>query len=579
MLDRTDQMLDEGDPGPANDGTATEESPLLGDGLAKPADQENVDAAEDTPHRDDDDEPETDVPIPNEPSPQKFIVICASVYFGVFLAALDSTIFATLTAPISTSFRSLSLLSWLASSYLISNAASQPLSGRLTDIFSRRAGLVFCNLFFALGNLLCGLAKSPWVIILGRVVAGIGGGGMLSISTFVFSDLVPLRRRGVIQGIGNICYGAGAGLGGVFGGWVNDVWGWRLAFLIQVPLVLLSTILVYSLISIPVKASNKSRLRRVDFLGAALLVASLVVFLLGLNAGGNFVPWTHPLVIVSIPLAAVIFAGFIYVEEKVASEPIIPVRLLLNRTVASACLTNWFLTLGVFALIFYLPIFFQIQGLSTTQAGVRLIPQSIGAAIGSLGTGLIMNKTGRYWHLNVGVQLTYLTATALICSLDLDTPTWPPFLYLFLAGVGYGGMLTITLLALISAVEHADQAVITSASYAFRSTGSTIGITVCSAVFQNLLKMQLWARFGGRSDAAHVIAKLRESFDEIRHLPPDWRPGVLQSYVDALRGVFLTCFGFAALGLVASLFMREHTLHRNLSRRREEESDGGERSI
>ena len=112
----------------------------------------------------------------------------------------DSTIIATLSAPISSSFDSLSLLSWLATAYLISNAACQPLSGKLTDIFSRRYGLLFSNFFFAVGTLTCGLAQSQGVIITGRVIAGIGGGGLTCISTFVGSDLIPLRKRGVWQG-------------------------------------------------------------------------------------------------------------------------------------------------------------------------------------------------------------------------------------------------------------------------------------------------------------------------------------------------------------------------------------------
>ena len=176
---------------------------------------------------------ENDVPFADEPSTRKLLLVMSSIWIGTFLAALDSTIIATLSAPISASFNSLSLLSWLASAYLIANAALQPLSGRLTDILSRRTGLIFSNVFFAAGNLICGLATSEWVMIFGRVIAGMGGGGLNAISTFVASDLVPLRRRGVWQGFGNICFGLGAGLGGVFGGWINDTWGWRKAFLIQ----------------------------------------------------------------------------------------------------------------------------------------------------------------------------------------------------------------------------------------------------------------------------------------------------------------------------------------------------------
>lgn len=213
--------------------TSSETTPLLGNDNTRAAadesnrEQDNHDAC----HSRDGDE--IDVPSAEEPGTGKLLLIMGSIWFGTFLAALDSTIVATLSAPISASFKSLSLLSWIASAYFIANAALQPISGRLTDILSRRTGLIFSNVFFAAGNLICGLATSKWVMIFGRIIAGMGGGGLNAISTFVGSDLVPLRRRGVWQGFGNVSFGLGATLGGVFGGWINDTWGWRTAFLIQ----------------------------------------------------------------------------------------------------------------------------------------------------------------------------------------------------------------------------------------------------------------------------------------------------------------------------------------------------------
>lgn len=213
-------------------GGSSETTPLLGDNSTKIT-PEDVSNHEETNANVGDNQHENDVPLAEEPSTGKLLLVMGSVWFGTFLAALDSTIVATLSAPISASFNSLSLLSWLASAYFIANAALQPISGRLTDILSRRTGLVFSNIFFAAGNLICGLATSEWVMIFGRVVAGMGGGGLNAISTFTASDLIPLRRRGVWQGFGNISFGLGASLGGVFGGWINDTWGWRKAFLIQ----------------------------------------------------------------------------------------------------------------------------------------------------------------------------------------------------------------------------------------------------------------------------------------------------------------------------------------------------------
>ena len=186
---------------PPEEQEAGERTPLLkdnsprGNGTAPPApSQDPEEAAADN----------NDVPLAKEPSTMELVGVMSSVWLGTFLAALDSTLVATLSAPISASFNSFSLLSWLASAYFIANAALQPLAGKLTDIYGRRAGLIFSNIFFCAGNLICGLAKEEWVIVFGRIVAGMGGGGLTAISTFIASDLIPLRRRGVWQGFGNI---------------------------------------------------------------------------------------------------------------------------------------------------------------------------------------------------------------------------------------------------------------------------------------------------------------------------------------------------------------------------------------
>ena len=420
-----------------------------------------------------------------------------------------------------------------------------------------------------MGNLICGLANSEWSIILGRVVSGIGGGGLTAISTFVTSDLIPLRHRGVWQGFANICFGVGSGLGGLFGGLMNDHVGWRWAFLVQVPVLVISFIQVAFKVPAPEKKSTDttSRIKRVDFLGSTLLVATLVVLLLGLNTGGNQVPWSHPLVVTSLPLAGVLLGIFIYVEAKVASHPVIPVHLLLNRTVASACLTNWFGTMTVFGLLFYVILFFQVQGYSTTASGLRLIPLAVGTAFGSMGSGILMRVTGRYLvfsHISMFLQVL---SAGLTCTLNLSSPPSLPFIYFLVLGTSYGSMLTVTLVGLISAVSHEFHAVATSASYAFRSTGSTIGITIASAVFQNVLRSGLWSRFGDRDNAAELISRIRDNFEEIYKLPEDWRPGVLSTYMDSLRAVYLTLFGLAVIGALVSIGMREHVLHTNLARR------------
>lgn len=505
--------------------------------------------------------------INDEISTLRLVVVMGSAWVGVFLGAVDSTIIATLSGPISSEFKSLSLLSWLASAYFIANAACQPISGRLTDIFGRGPGLVFSNIFFAAGNLICGLAQDQTTMIVGRIVAGIGGGGLMSISTFLGSDLVPLRKRGIVQGLGNLCYGSGAMMGGIFGGLINDhtSMGWRLAFLVQVPPVIISGIVVYFTVDVPPKQSDKSLLSRIDFFGVFLTISFLVLSLLGLNSGGNIVPWVHPLPLTTIPLSIVIFGVFIW-WESTAKQPIIPVRLLADRTVLAACFTNFLTTMLIMTGLFYGPLFLQALGSSATTAGLQLLPSSVGASIGSISSGIIMKKTGRYWAAGVGCTLLITTGVALFNMVNADTPVWLVSVSFIFSGTGYGAMLTVTLLAAIAAVDHAYQAVVTSGTYMARSIGSTLGVTIGSAVYQNVLQARLWERFGHLPGAADEIQRIRDDLDEIKHLPEGWYDGVIQSFVEAFHGVGLTMLGFALAAVVSISLMREHKLHNNLSR-------------
>jgi MFS family permease len=245
----------------------------------------------------------------------------------------------------------------------------------------------------------------------------------------------------------------------------------------------------------------------------------------------------------------------------------IPVRLAATRTVLAACLANWFSTMAVFLALYYVPFYLQVRGLSSTQAGLRLIPVAVATSVGSLGVGFVMRRTGKYYFLNAIMMALLVLGSALPCTFQLNTPTWATYVYMVPEGLGYGAMLTITLVAMISAVEHKDQAVITAASYAFRSTGSTIGITIASAVFQNFLSAQLQNEYGEKHGSAKIIKKIRNDLEELDRLPKGWdRDLVLDFYMEALRAAFIAGLGLAVLAAVASLFMREHILHKNLAR-------------
>jgi MFS family permease len=361
-------------------------------------------------------------------------------------------------------------------------------------------------------------------------------------------------------------------LGGVFGGLINDTssYGWRLAFLVQVPVTLVSAVLVFFLVKVPPKVSNKSLVSRIDFTGAFLIISFLVTLLLGLNAGGNLVPWTHPLVLVTIPSSVVLLVVLIWWEARVP-QPIVPVRLLADRTVFAACISNLVCTMVMMMAIFYVPLYMQVLGYSATQAALRILTAPLAVCFSSVGAGYIMKTTGRYVGLGIAVVVMQLAGVVLLTMLDENTSPWLPFLGMLLNGGGYGAMLTVTLLACIAAVDHAHQAVITSATYAFRSVGATLGITIASTVYQNILKAKLWERFGDLPGAAEQIARIRDDLDELKHLPEGWHDGVLASFMVAFRGVWLTGLGLMVVGLVFTSLMKHHKLHSNLERQEEDE--------
>ena len=486
---------------------------------------------------------------------------------GVALAALDTTVIVTLAAPISISLGNFSLISWVASAYIIANAACQPLLGKVTDIYGRRGGLIVSNLLFAGGNLLCGLATHPSVLILGRVVAGLGGGGMTAICNFVNSDLVPLRQRGLISGISNLIFGVGNALGGLFGGFMNDTLSWRSAFLIQVPFCLLSTVLVSFLPGIPSKKSDQFNLSQVDFLGALTLTASLVLLLLGLNLGSGSLGFRHPLVIVFLALTPCFLCLFVWNEHRWAKAPIIPFQVLTKMTVVMADLNTWFTMMAVFAVLVYLPVWFQLRGRSATAAGAQLIAQSIGLSVGSLLAGFLTQRTGKYVVLGIGLMAIFVLGNGILLTLGLSSNAWPATISLAMIGLGYGGIITVNLVANISSPSHEFHAVVTSCNVVFRSTGAAIGVNMASAVYESVLRMDLQHQLSSENGGIIDVGNIVDNIDKVNEFPPEWREVILNSCMKGVHSVFITCLVLSGLAFFCQLFVKQHKLHSNLERK------------
>ena len=461
----------------------------------------------------------------------------------------------------------MAIISWLGSAYLIAATMTQTLSGKLTDIFGRRAGFLFCLILFGVGNLACGLAKSETAVVLGRALAGVGGGGCNAISTFIASDLIPLRRRGVWHGMGMVVYSTGVGLGGVIGGVINESWGWRWAFILLTPFTVVSGVGVAYFLPALVSSKEqglRTRLGRIDFGGSVVLVLAIALLLVGLNQEDFSDAASWRVMKIVLPLAAASFAVFIIIELYYAIEPVFPIQLLAKPSTVGVCLTSWFTAMAVYTLMFYVPLYFQLRGCSTSQTGLRLLPEPIGAGMGSFMAGVIMRLSGRYGVPKTFAFVLFLAGNTGFATVSLSTQSILTELFLLANGLGNGGILTVMLLALLSSVKHEHQAVITSIHYAFRSTGATIGISVSSFVFRQLLKSRIGQvpisgglptefKPGDLGDVLRRCNRLTETGQ-------DNCPRLMAAYMYALHGTFLLAMMFALAGFLCAMFTKNYQL-------------------
>jgi hypothetical protein len=338
------------------------------------------------------------------------------------------------------------------------------------------------------------------------------------------------------------------------------------SFLFQVPLTLVAIFAVAMFLNIPAPentAGFKTLMKRVDFLGASVLILTIFLLLIGLDQGGNR-GFGEPLVIAALSCSGVFFLIFMYVEA-VAAEPFAPPRIVREPTIFSVCLSNFFACAELMAMMFYMPLYYQaVQGLNAAQSGMRLIPVMAGIVIGSLGGGLIVQKTGRYYWLTVLMYFVPIISTALVLfttasNFPLRKATILNSIAIWLVGLGNGAGITSTLVALVAVAGPEDMAVATACNYLFRSLGNVLGVALSSTLVQEKLRTELLKRLSG-DDVEDIVRKVRGSIDFIPKLPETTRNIVIACYQKSVGVAFAFSLILSFATLAAILFIKEKPL-------------------
>ena len=376
-------------------------------------------------------------------SHRQILIVMAGLLAGMFLAALDQSIVGTALPRITSELGGLDKLSWVVTAYLLTQTASTPLWGKISDLYGRKLIFQAAIVTFLIGSFASGAAQNIEELIGFRAVQGLGGGGLFALALATMGDVVPPRERGRYGGYFGAVFGTSSVLGPVLGGFFADGPGWRWIFYVNIPIGLVALFITSAALKIP----HTRREHVIDYLGATTIVASVSSLLLFTTWAGPDHGWGSPLALTLLFGGLLLAVAFVFVESR-AAEPIIPLELFKISVFSTANLYSFILGFAMFGAIIFLPVYFQVvKGFSPTQSGLAFLPMVVGIFSTSISSGIFMSKTGRYkWFPIVGAGVV-IVAPYLLSIMTPHTPYWQAALsfYLFGAGLGFSMQLIVTI--------------------------------------------------------------------------------------------------------------------------------------
>ncbi|MFD6134791.1 MDR family MFS transporter [Isoptericola sp. NPDC060257] len=406
----------------------------------------------------------------------------SGLMLGMFVAILSSTIVSNaLPEVIAELGGGQSAYTWVVTASLLSMTATTPLWGKLADLFSKKVLVQVALVIFVLASAAAGLAQSAEWLIVCRVFQGIGTGGLSALAQIVMATMIAPRERGRYSGYLGATFAVATVGGPLLGGFITDTdWlGWRWCFYVGVPFALVALVVLQKTLHLPVVKRDNVK---IDWGGAFLSTAAVCLLLLWVTFAGDKYDWNSWQTYAMTGGALVLVLLFVLVESKV-SQPIIPMRLFRNRTVALSSVASLFVGVAMFAGTIFFSQYFQLaRDKSPTMAGVMTIPMIGGLFVSSTLSGLIITRTGRWKGWLVSGALLLTAGLGLLGTIRYDTEYWHVAVFMAVMGVGVGMMMQNLVLCTQNQVAPADLGSASSLVTFFRSLGGAIGVSALGAV-------------------------------------------------------------------------------------------------
>ncbi|MET7852064.1 MDR family MFS transporter [Streptomyces avermitilis] len=484
--------------------------------------------------------------------PRSVRVVLLALMIAMLLAMLDNMIVGTAMPTIVGELGGLQHLSWVVTAYTLATAASTPLWGKIGDMYGRKGAFMTSIVIFLVGSALSGMAQDMGQLIGFRAVQGLGAGGLMVGVMAIIGDLIPPRERGKYQGMMAGVMALAMIAGPLVGGTITDHLGWRWSFYINLPLGAVALAAVSAVLHLPKKRSQA----RIDYLGAGLLTVGITSIVLVTTWGGSEYAWGSAVIMELIGIGVAALVGFVFWQTK-AAEPVMPLHIFRSLNFTLMSVIGFITGFVMFGAVLFLPLYQQsVQGASATNSGLLLLPM-LGAMLAvSMVAGRVTTNSGKYKVFPIVGSVLMTAGLFLLAQMDTDTSRFTSGVYMAVLGAGMGCLMQITMLVAQNSVEMRDMGVASSSTTLFRTLGSSFGVAIMGALFNQRVEDEMTARAGALgSKVTEQSAQLDAA--SLAKLPVAAREAYQFAVSAGTHSAFLLGAVVAVVALVAAVFVKE----------------------
>ncbi|KAG9104701.1 hypothetical protein FRC07_009755 [Ceratobasidium sp. 392] len=499
----------------------------------------------------------------------RLFLVFVGMLMSILLIALDQTIVATALPIIASKFDAFNQVTWIASAYFLTQAGCMLTYGQFLAIAPTKWVYLVAVILFEIGSLFCAVATTMEFLIFGRAFAGVGAAGIFVSVLSIIAQVTRLEQRPALFGSFGAVFAVASVIGPLLGGAFTDHVSWRWCFYINLPFGAITVLTIIFLI--PRRPAmggadyeGKTTLQKwlsLDWAGSVLALGMVTSLLLPLQWGGNEKPWNDKVVIALFCVFGVLLIIFVGWEMYKGDRAILRTAMFRRRTQVGACVEAFFIMLALLLGTYYLPVYFQVtKGHSATRSGIDILPFMLSVVVAAGGSGGVINGTGRYWPFLVASPLLISVGAGLLYTLDINSGSGKEIGYQIILGVGVGGALQNTIIAIQAEYAHEEDLIPQGSSLVTftQLVGGIIGIAIAGSVLANQLGKYLFLYAPDLPSDIAIIVRQNVSF--IFTLPPAQQEPVVRAYLKALNSVFLIGVPTGVLASVAGIFVKNYNI-------------------